>query len=585
MATTYYVSTYGDDNDPGTQAEPWRTVTYGQGQLTAGDVLIVEAGTYYEPEIDLTVSGTEANRITIQGELDAQGNRLTIINGAVTNTSGQWVHDPSLDNPSDPTVKVYKNTTLGYRPSAMVTGAKTILDVGDSWMPSTVITCAPVYSAYTGLGLIASPAATEFDVSEGTSGTNALIQFWELVHALYGWDSATSTVYLRFRDGSDPNTKGVRVAASGSEYCIDYQNNDYVTLKDLKFMGCDYGVDMYHSGQVGNTLKNCEVAYSTAGGVHLGGNSVGATVENNDIYIDLYGRTDPGGPWDYAGTSSYGYDLKYSKWAYNYAYYRMFKCVTENTTDGTMHIEGSFAQGAKILDNKMHNGRVGVNLFKSNDCEVSGNEIYSNSSAGIHLETDSWNNEIKDNLISNNNLNFRVHNMSQSYQKREYYIFCNKAWNAAGVGVHIYVHATSEVGPLTEPGIVVFEGNQFRGARMGISVSSNVVTNGGMPRFTLRRNVFAPQQFSYVVADFYTTAGMMQDVDCNAIYNNWHTSAPPDPETGIPWWGPSNSPEDSSNKFVPGSVDPNFPWDLHAEPDWNVPAGTFLERCDCNLCD
>ena len=47
-ATTYYVATTGNDANPGTQAQPFRTVAKGLSSLTAGDTLYLRGGTYSE---------------------------------------------------------------------------------------------------------------------------------------------------------------------------------------------------------------------------------------------------------------------------------------------------------------------------------------------------------------------------------------------------------------------------------------------------------------------------------------------------------------------------------------------------------
>ncbi len=45
-AATYYVSTTGDNSNPGTENKPWRTVTYAVTAMLAGDTTYVRGGTY-----------------------------------------------------------------------------------------------------------------------------------------------------------------------------------------------------------------------------------------------------------------------------------------------------------------------------------------------------------------------------------------------------------------------------------------------------------------------------------------------------------------------------------------------------------
>lgn len=67
----YYVGKKGSDSNTRSQAQnpltPWLTVNYGAGQLAAGDILIVQDGTYREA-VKLMVNGTGTNPITIKAQ-------------------------------------------------------------------------------------------------------------------------------------------------------------------------------------------------------------------------------------------------------------------------------------------------------------------------------------------------------------------------------------------------------------------------------------------------------------------------------------------------------------------------------------
>ena len=63
-ATTYYVSTTGKDNNPGTITQPWATFHYAVTQAYAGDTVYFRGGTYYWTErVVLPRSGTAGNHI------------------------------------------------------------------------------------------------------------------------------------------------------------------------------------------------------------------------------------------------------------------------------------------------------------------------------------------------------------------------------------------------------------------------------------------------------------------------------------------------------------------------------------------
>ena len=64
FAETYYVSNDGSDFNTGLIGYPWQTLQYAVNRLSAGDMLIVEDGTYTGFYMN-TIKGTAAQRITI----------------------------------------------------------------------------------------------------------------------------------------------------------------------------------------------------------------------------------------------------------------------------------------------------------------------------------------------------------------------------------------------------------------------------------------------------------------------------------------------------------------------------------------
>ncbi len=72
-ARTYYVALNGSNSNPGTIAQPWRTVTYATGTssgITAGDTILVRAGNYPENTVYLLVSGTASAPIVLKNYQD-----------------------------------------------------------------------------------------------------------------------------------------------------------------------------------------------------------------------------------------------------------------------------------------------------------------------------------------------------------------------------------------------------------------------------------------------------------------------------------------------------------------------------------
>ncbi len=81
----YYVSPSGDDNNPGTEAEPWRTVGKAAATLAAGETAYLRAGTYNERVVPAN-SGAAGAYITYA----AYPGETPVIDGAGINLPLDW---------------------------------------------------------------------------------------------------------------------------------------------------------------------------------------------------------------------------------------------------------------------------------------------------------------------------------------------------------------------------------------------------------------------------------------------------------------------------------------------------------------
>lgn len=63
--TTYYVAPNGNNANPGTEAQPWQTITKANQTLVAGDTVYIKAGTY-SSSVDPVNSGTAQNPIVFR---------------------------------------------------------------------------------------------------------------------------------------------------------------------------------------------------------------------------------------------------------------------------------------------------------------------------------------------------------------------------------------------------------------------------------------------------------------------------------------------------------------------------------------
>jgi hypothetical protein len=85
-ATTYYIATSGSDVNPGTQAQPFRTIGKGIVTATSGDTILVGVGTFAEHIVwtdkSLNVQGAGAGQSVIDGL--SSGSCLTLTNVPTT---------------------------------------------------------------------------------------------------------------------------------------------------------------------------------------------------------------------------------------------------------------------------------------------------------------------------------------------------------------------------------------------------------------------------------------------------------------------------------------------------------------------
>lgn len=132
----FYVSPTGSDLNPGTQSAPWQTIGKAAATLIAGDTAMVLDGTYDEPSIGISNSGTQSNPITIK----AQNRRQAILasrSGCNPSMSihGSWIvidglrftispNNPGCASPNSATVYIrcWEATGGIYYPSTGTAG-------------------------------------------------------------------------------------------------------------------------------------------------------------------------------------------------------------------------------------------------------------------------------------------------------------------------------------------------------------------------------------------------------------------------------------------------------------------------------
>jgi hypothetical protein len=63
---TFYAAPNGSDSNPGTLAQPWKTIRYALGRLAAGETVLLRGGIYKEKNLSVSRSGSDGRPITIK---------------------------------------------------------------------------------------------------------------------------------------------------------------------------------------------------------------------------------------------------------------------------------------------------------------------------------------------------------------------------------------------------------------------------------------------------------------------------------------------------------------------------------------
>jgi len=84
-AAEYYVSKTGNDSNPGTEAQPWKTIQKAANTLVAGDSVFIKAGTYHE-RVRPQNSGTAGKYITYT----SYPNDTVVIDGSGIDLPDDW---------------------------------------------------------------------------------------------------------------------------------------------------------------------------------------------------------------------------------------------------------------------------------------------------------------------------------------------------------------------------------------------------------------------------------------------------------------------------------------------------------------
>lgn len=276
IATTFYVSQDGDDDDDGSEPSPFASFAHASSQLSAGDELIIRAGTYRET-LTISTNGTRDNPIVVRA---ATGENVTIkgtkplsnwsqYSGDIYQTSvrlplgvvfNQIYHNDELmtiarwPNDSDNdrfTIDAHPLTRAGTTSSFNVENMPAGLDLsgayvwylgghsGTSWTREiTAYTSSSI--SFDEINVEQWPFSNHTPTKRTDGSYGQLFVFGDLALLDQGrewvYDDSSETLYFQSADGSMPSDGEVEYAERKHALVLD---GDYVRAEGLTIFGAN----------------------------------------------------------------------------------------------------------------------------------------------------------------------------------------------------------------------------------------------------------------------------------------------------------------------------------------------------------
>jgi Putative Ig domain/Protein of unknown function (DUF1565) len=270
--STFYVSTSGNDSNPGTLGSPWRTIQHAANSVAAGDTVDVLAGTYNE-SVTIAASGSAAAGPVIFQSYPGQ---TAVVDGtglAVSGSSTQGlfnIEDESYVTIQGFEIQNYQTSSASATPAGIwVTGSGSNIQLLNNVIHNIVTTSEANGNAF-GIAVYGSEAPASID-SITISGNQ--------VYDLKTGNSETLNV-----DGNVTNF----VISNNTIH-----DNDNIGIDAIGFEGVspDSTYDYARNGEIsGNTVYNISAINNPgegnqydAGGIYVDGGSQ-IVVERNLVY-------------------------------------------------------------------------------------------------------------------------------------------------------------------------------------------------------------------------------------------------------------------------------------------------------------
>ena len=551
-AATYYVATNGSDSNSGSLSSPFKTIQKATDTVQPGDKVIVKAGIYYERVI-IKTSGTDGQPITFEGERGPNNEWLSIIDGSDV-TSG-WAPAPEKD-PNN--YGVYKTTAIGYEPYSMTAdGDKNIARIHNNNMLSN--------KWINGFGILSqSPSATYTKNFNQVFFSSA--NFLDGVEAYFGY--VNGITYIRFKDGSNPNSHNIRISPGNCVNCwpkgaairIDGKSN--LIIRNFLIRGARYAITVRDAGSYNNIFENNRMI-NGHGRIFVWNGAHDNIIRNNELELNQFGfeRYKPGAH-DLATGNPSDYQNPYDI-AVKAHFYQIFKYYigdsAEDNGDSGIYLRET-GDNNQVYGNNIHDGAVGIVLLQANNAKIYNNTIHGMAGEGIFVRENVTNAQIYDNLLYDNSINLRVQNLEKG--NRSVYIYRNKFYEPKMLGQNIFLHGFEPGAAVTGYPEVWFYHNSFSGGNIAIGGIDQP-----LKKFYFLNNILS----SYSLYNTWASSAFLSNSQSLGAFDyNWAGGIY---ASGVPSWFGNHNINAQNQKF----------WNDTTMPDFSLPVNSSAKQAGIDL--
>ncbi|MDP6778602.1 MAG: right-handed parallel beta-helix repeat-containing protein [Candidatus Latescibacteria bacterium] len=526
---TRYVSLNGSDQGTGTKEAPFRTISTALANARPGTTIIVEPGLHHE-RVQIPSSGSPGDPIVLEGARGPGGEWQTVIGGAVP-LECDWETAPEIGE------GVFKTTGMPFEPHFLTVEGNQIPRIWHTQMDDG-----------TGFEKLAYPPSHRVR----TQYTEAMVDYWDTVEAMFGLKG--DTTYIRFRNGDDPNDKQLCAGPQGG--VINIENQSHIALRNLLVRGGQNCVLVSGEGARHNVVEDCRLVggdkrvYITAGASHN-------HIRNNEITADFYAQRYQTGAWGGPKGDASPYELRVKE--HFYLEYKHF-FGPHATSDYGVRVE--LGHDNHVYGNHIYRGGQGVQVTSSSDSSVYDNTVHNFSSIGLICTMNRVKNiRFHNNLVYDCNINLRIHHVNEPNQDddRSLYVYRNRFYQNPGTGTHIFMHYWdgNDAEDYRHAGVFIYH-NSLSGGNRGISMNAFAGNCGGLPKGIIVNNILSAKVGFNASSSFFSQEGMYALFDYN-----WLGAETGQATVQAPWYG-------LHNVYEPGRT----VWDVAEIPDFVLPEGS-----------